>query len=51
MGWNGKESQPNSLLGLKDLFTEEEVKIAIFECDGNKAPGPDGFLMAVFQSQ
>ena len=30
---------------------EEEVKSAVFECDGNKAPGPDGFSMAVFQSQ
>ena len=32
-------------------FTEEEVKEAVFECDGNKAPGPDGFSMVVFQSQ
>ena len=27
------------------------MKEAVFECDGSKAPGPDGFSMAVFQSQ
>ena len=32
-------------------FTEEEVKQAVFECDGSKAPGPDGYSMVVFQSQ
>ena len=32
-------------------FIEEEVKDADFDCDGNKAPGPDGFSMALFQSQ
>ena len=26
-------------------FTEEEVKEAVFECDGNKAPGLDGSLL------
>ena len=29
-------------------FEEEEVK-AIFDCDGNKSPGPDGFTLAFFQ--
>ena len=33
---------------LERPFTEEEVKIAVFECDGNKAPCPNGFSMAVF---
>ena len=27
------------------------MKAAVFECDGNKAPGPDEFSMAFFQSQ
>ena len=28
---------------------EEEIKKAIFECDGNKSPSPDGFTLAFFQ--
>ena len=28
-----------------------EIKTTVFECDGNKAPGPDGFPLIVFQSQ
>ena len=28
---------------------EEEVKKAVFDCDGNKSPGPDGFTLAFFQ--
>ena len=35
---------------LERPFTEEEVKDAVFECDGNKEPGPDGFSMELFQS-
>ncbi|XP_028096869.1 uncharacterized protein LOC114296740 [Camellia sinensis] len=30
-------------------FTEQEIWEAIHDCDGNKAPGPDGFNMACFQ--
>ena len=30
---------------------EEEVKKAIFKCDGSRAPGPDGFTLKPFQSQ
>ena len=30
-------------------FEEEEVKKAVFDCDGNKSPGPDGFTLAFFQ--
>ena len=32
-------------------FTEEEIKEAVFQCDRGKALGPDGFSMAVFQTQ
>ena len=31
-------------------FKEEEVFEVIHECNGDKAPGPDGFSMAFFQS-
>ena len=30
-------------------FTEEEISTAIFQLDRDKAPGPDGFTIAVFQ--
>ena len=36
---------------LERPFTEDEVKLVVFECDGSKAPGPDGYSMTVFQSQ
>ena len=29
--------------GLKSNFTEEKVKEAVWQCDGSKNPGPDGF--------
>ncbi|XP_058759850.1 uncharacterized protein LOC131633146 [Vicia villosa] len=32
-------------LELEKLFTEEEVKEAIWACDGNKIPGADGFTL------
>ena len=35
---------------LERPFTEEEIKEAVFDCDGSKAPSPDGYSMAVFQS-
>ena len=47
--WEGIDTLFSSWL--ERSFTEEEVKRAVFEYDGNKAPGPDGFSMAVFQSQ
>ncbi|RVW38710.1 Transposon TX1 uncharacterized 149 kDa protein [Vitis vinifera] len=34
---------------LDSLFTEEEISKAIFQLDRDKAPGPDGFTIAVFQ--
>lgn len=36
---------------LKDLCLEEEVTEAIFNCDGNKAPRPDGFNFNFFKAQ
>ncbi|RVW49587.1 Transposon TX1 uncharacterized 149 kDa protein [Vitis vinifera] len=34
---------------LESPFTEEEIYKAIFQMDRDKAPGPDGFTIAVFQ--
>ena len=34
---------------LESEFTEAEIKLAVMECDRNKAPGPDGFNMLCFQ--
>ncbi|RVW99765.1 hypothetical protein CK203_029144 [Vitis vinifera] len=34
---------------LDSPFTEEEISKAIFQLDNYKAPGPDGFTIAVFQ--
>ena len=36
---------------LQRPFEESEIKTTVFECDGNKTPGPNGFPLAVFQSQ
>ena len=34
---------------LERPFEEEEIKRALFQCEGDKAPGPDGFSMAALQ--
>ncbi|KAJ9680073.1 hypothetical protein PVL29_019377 [Vitis rotundifolia] len=34
---------------LDSPFTEEEISKAIFQLDRDKAPGPDGFTIAIFQ--
>ncbi|KAL6334471.1 hypothetical protein AAG906_016011 [Vitis piasezkii] len=34
---------------LDSLYLEEEISKAIFQLDRDKAPGPDGFTIAVFQ--
>lgn len=31
--------------GLESSFSEEEIKQAVWSCDGSKAPGPDGFSL------
>ncbi|WKA01530.1 hypothetical protein VitviT2T_019810 [Vitis vinifera] len=38
-----------SALRLDSPFIEEEISKAIFQLDRDKAPGPDGFTIAVFQ--
>ena len=35
---------------LKRPFNEEEIKEAVFDCDGSRAPCPDGYSMMVFQA-
>ena len=42
---------PYLLAWLQRPFEEESIKKALFACDGNKAPGPDGFTVELFQSQ
>ncbi|XP_028121753.1 uncharacterized protein LOC114318966 [Camellia sinensis] len=34
---------------LERPFEEDEIRQAVFECERDKAPGPDGFSMAVFK--
>ncbi|XP_058784295.1 uncharacterized protein LOC131659071 [Vicia villosa] len=34
---------------LERPFSEEEIKTAVWDCDGNKSPGPDGFTLEFFQ--
>ena len=35
---------------LERFFTEDEIHAALMEMNGDKAPGPDGFTMAFWQS-
>ncbi|XP_057775476.1 uncharacterized protein LOC130994451 [Salvia miltiorrhiza] len=35
---------------LEQQFTEEEVKAAVWNCDGRKSPGPDGFNFLFFKT-
>ncbi|RVW83230.1 hypothetical protein CK203_039628 [Vitis vinifera] len=44
-----KETDGKSALRLDSPFTEEEISKAIFQLDRDKAPGPDGFTISVFQ--
>ncbi|XP_058776499.1 uncharacterized protein LOC131650805 [Vicia villosa] len=37
-------------LELESLFSLEELKEALLECDGSKSPGPDGFSMDFFKT-
>ena len=47
--WNGIDTFLSEWL--ERPFTEEEIREAVFQCDGSKAPGLNGYSMAVFQSQ
>ena len=35
---------------LKRPFEEDEIKRTIQECDGDKAPGPDGFTLELYKT-
>ncbi|XP_062093360.1 uncharacterized protein LOC133799353 [Humulus lupulus] len=35
---------------LERPFAKDEIRQAVFSCDGTKAPGPDGFSMVVYQN-
>lgn len=41
----------DSIIMLEAPFTVEEVKSVIFNCDGGKALGPDGFNMGFFKKE
>ncbi|WKA03325.1 hypothetical protein VitviT2T_021440 [Vitis vinifera] len=47
LDWSPISSESASRL--ESPFTEEEISKAIFQMDRDKAPGPDGFTIAVFQ--
>jgi hypothetical protein len=40
---------PDDLRDLEQNFTIEELKVAVFDLVGDKAPGPDGFPMLFYQ--
>ena len=35
----------NAVQGSKlvERFSEEDIKVAVWDCEGNKSPGPDGY--------
>lgn len=35
---------------LTSLFTEEEIRYSIWDCDGSRSPGPDGFNFIFFRN-
>ena len=49
-GVDWKQIDESMVDWLQRPFDEAEIKTAAFESDGNKAPGPNGFPLAVFQS-
>ncbi|RVW69982.1 putative mitochondrial protein [Vitis vinifera] len=57
-GWEGILGRLKGLIGplflesavwLDRPFSEEEVRMAVFQLNKEKAPGPDGFTIAVYQ--
>ena len=49
-GINWSPISGESASRLDSPFSEEEIFNAIFQLDRDKAPGPDGFTIAVFQN-
>ena len=45
-GLNFKELGEGVASSLEVMFSEEEIFAALSSCCGDKAPGPDGFIMA-----
>lgn len=41
-------AESHSFQELESEFSEAEIKAAVKECSGNKAPGPDGFNLLCF---
>lgn len=35
---------------LERPFEEKKIKEAVFNCEGDKAPGPDGFSLSFYQA-
>ena len=48
-GLERAEISEEKRIRLEQPFEEEEVRRALFDCEGDKAPGPDGFTMAALQ--
>ncbi|XP_028123599.1 uncharacterized protein LOC114320724 [Camellia sinensis] len=49
LNWNMKGDRNTRFFHLMVEFSEEEIKAVIRDCNGNKAPSPDGFNMICFQ--
>ncbi|MCH97870.1 endonuclease/exonuclease/phosphatase family protein, partial [Trifolium medium] len=50
VGVSFKQLSSEDNLALTSPFTLEETKAAVWCCDGNKSPGPDGFNINFFKS-
>lgn len=48
-GINWSPIHSNMREELEKPFTEDEIKNAVFQCDGNKTLGPDGFALLLYQ--
>ena len=49
-GLNLQRLNHNEVEGLEQPFTEEEIHAYLMGMNGDKAPGPDGFTVAFWQS-
>jgi hypothetical protein len=50
LNWGTLNMLRGELQNLDELFTEEELKAAVFRMPGEKAPGPDGFTACFFKT-